>query len=100
MSSESAKRLAEHYSEGGTGTSADVRNTALIALILLKIKGASVLDIGCGSGFLLGELAKKGTEVFGVEPDHTLAALLQKRYPAIPIAEETMETLDRVPGVF
>jgi len=100
MSSESAKRLAEHYSEEGTGTSADLRNSALIALILSKIKGKTVLDIGCGSGFLLGELVKAGKQVSGVEPNHELATLLRKRYPSIPVAEQTVETLEQVLGTF
>ena len=100
MSSEVAKRLADHYSEGGTGTSADVRNSALIALVLSRVRGNTVLDIGCGSGFLLGELIKQGKDVYGVEPNHELATLLRKRYPTISVAEKTVETLDHVSGVF
>ncbi|MCR4333509.1 MAG: class I SAM-dependent methyltransferase [Patescibacteria group bacterium] len=100
MPSTAEKRLADHYSEEGTGTSADLRNSTLIALVLPKVVGTTVLDIGCGSGFLLGELAKKGKRVFGVEPNHELATLLRKRYPAISIAEKTVESLEEVPGVF
>lgn len=96
MSFETAKRLANHYSEGGAGTDVDLRNSALVALILRKIKGNRILDIGCGNGFLLGELAKQGREVFGVEPNPKLAILLRKCYPTIPIAEGTVETLEHL----
>lgn len=100
MSSEASKRLADHYNEQGTGTSADLRNSALVTLVLSKVKGDRVLDIGCGSGFLLGELAKQGKTVSGVEPNHELVTLLRERYPAIPVVEVTVEALEQVSGTF
>ena len=95
MFNESKKRLADHY-VGDVGTSTDVRNAALVALVVSKIKGQTVLDIGCGSGYLLGEISKHGKKAFSVEPNPELAQLLRSRYPAIPVAEKTMETLSQL----
>jgi SAM-dependent methyltransferase len=41
--------------------------------------GGRVLDIGCGSGLLLTELARLGWEVWGIEPDKRAATALKDR---------------------
>ncbi len=41
------------------------------AVGLENIKGRSILEIGCGSGFLLSQLSKRGAHVLGYEPGYT-----------------------------
>lgn len=48
------------------------------------LSGASVLEIGCGSGHLLAALADAGAEVEGVEPDPRCKAAMERR--GIPVA--------------
>lgn len=41
--------------------------------------GATILDVGCGTGFWLERYAARAARVIGVEPDPTLAALAAAR---------------------
>ena len=45
-------------------------------------KGAKVLDLGCGPGILLEELAQAGCEVYGVDSARQMLALAEKRVPS------------------
>ncbi len=42
---------------------------------LLDITGAQLVDVGCGDGALARQLAERGAQVLGLEPDPTQAAL-------------------------
>ena len=44
--------------------------------------GAKVLDLGCGPGILLGELAEAGCDVYGVDSARQMLALAEKRVPS------------------
>ncbi|MGR6913719.1 class I SAM-dependent methyltransferase [[Actinomadura] parvosata] len=46
--------------------------------------GATVLDIGCGTGFHLPVLAREAARVIGVEPHGDLAALARRRCAGLP----------------
>jgi SAM-dependent methyltransferase len=45
--------------------------------------GARICDVGCGSGGLLGRLARLGYEVTGVEPDPQACAVAQRQVPQV-----------------
>ena len=62
----SEKYLTDFYRELGN-QKYDFRNYNLNKLISSKIKGKSVLDVGCGNCFLLGILKSQGKEVYGIE---------------------------------
>ena len=46
--------------------------------------GASVVDIGCGSGFLAARLADEGYRVTGFDFAHTAIDRAKKKYPELP----------------
>jgi 2-polyprenyl-3-methyl-5-hydroxy-6-metoxy-1,4-benzoquinol methylase len=56
-------------------------------------KGASVLDLGCGSGVPISEvLIDKGFDVYGVDASPTLVAAFRNRFPAAHVTCEPAET--------
>jgi 2-polyprenyl-3-methyl-5-hydroxy-6-metoxy-1,4-benzoquinol methylase len=65
-------------------------------------RGGRVLDVGCGSGLLLAQLARRGWEVWGIEPDERAARRLQARLglPAERIVVATAETAHLPAGHF
>ena len=57
--------------------------------------GASVLDLGCGSGIPISEaLLQEGFAVYGVDASETLIAKFRERFPGVPVecspAEESL----------
>lgn len=55
-------------------------------------EGASVLDLGCGSGVPITEaLLEEGCEVFGVDASPTLVAAFRRRFPQAQAACESAE---------
>jgi SAM-dependent methyltransferase len=59
--------------------------------------GASVVDVGCGSGFHLPGLAQKAAAVFGVEPHPPLAELARRRTAALPNVRVLTAIAQRIP---
>ena len=59
----------------------DFRNKNLYKLIVSKLRGRTLLDIGCGVGHLLFLAAKMGFKGVGVEPSKSLQKLHLKIYP-------------------
>ncbi len=59
----------------------DFRNFNLTNLIASKIRKGDVLDIGCGNGYLLGILGKKGIATYGIEPNKELITLAKRISP-------------------
>jgi 2-polyprenyl-3-methyl-5-hydroxy-6-metoxy-1,4-benzoquinol methylase len=56
-------------------------------------RGASVLDLGCGSGHPVSEaLAQEGLAVWGIDASPRLVAGFQARLPAAEVACESVET--------
>ena len=44
-----------------------------------KLSASSIIDIGCGTGLLTCELAKRGHRLIGVEPSNAMLALARRR---------------------
>lgn len=59
--------------------------------------GATVLDIGCGTGFHLPGLAERAARVYGVEPHPPLVALARRRTAALPTVTVLSGTAQRLP---
>lgn len=64
----------------------DFRNYNLNRRILKYLKGKSLLDIGCGSGYLLYLAKKRGLVCKGIEPNKSLIDLAKKTYRINDIA--------------
>jgi SAM-dependent methyltransferase len=73
----------------------DFRNYNLNQMIESKVKGASVLDIGCGNGFLL-DLLSKNKEIYGVEPNKDLIKLANEINPKLRIYKGFAEEIDKL----
>jgi MPBQ/MSBQ methyltransferase len=56
--------------------------------------GQRVLDVGCGTGGLLGCLAQAGAEPIGLTPNVAHATYVRERYPGVPVHQSRMEDLD------
>lgn len=93
---DSGKRLLEHY-EGIYEVRHDFRNENLTRLVASYIKkDGVVLDIGCGSGFLLDELSRRGVKAIGIEPNRDLIRLANKRNAALAIFEGRAEDIGAI----
>ncbi|WP_433362436.1 methyltransferase domain-containing protein [Actinoplanes sp. CA-142083] len=49
--------------------------------------GATVVDVGCGAGRAVAELAARGARAVGVDPDPVMIRAAQERFPAIDVRE-------------
>lgn len=61
-------------------------------LLALVDDGASVLDVGCASGYLARELGARGCQVVGIEYDPALAA--QAREHCVEVIQGDLETME------
>ncbi|WP_049560744.1 class I SAM-dependent methyltransferase [Nonomuraea sp. SBT364] len=59
--------------------------------------GATLLDIGCGTGFHLPIYARHAARVIGVEPHGDLAALARRRCAALPAVQVHAATAQDLP---
>lgn len=59
--------------------------------------GATVLDLGCGTGFHLPMFAATAGRVIGVEPHGELAAIARRRTKDLPTVEIRQGTAQKVP---
>lgn len=87
------ENLSEHY-EKIYEVENDFRNYNLYMLLASLVSGKKVLDIGCGSGFLLDFLSKRGYKIIGVEPNEELIRLAKQRNPGLDIRKGDAESLD------
>lgn len=56
--------------------------------------GERVLDVGCGTGGLLGKLAQAGAKPTGLTPNRAHAEYIRQRYPGIEVIQSRLEDLD------
>jgi ubiquinone/menaquinone biosynthesis C-methylase UbiE len=59
--------------------------------------GATLLDVGCGSGYHLPRWAEEAARVIGVEPHSSLVALAQRRTRSLAHVRVLQATAQRVP---
>lgn len=95
MQESSEKHLTAHYSEKGDFSN-DFRNTNLFQLVAKSVQGNHVVDIGCGAGYFVEILHKKGKAVIGIEPNEGLRMLALKRNPEIKILPGSVENADEL----
>lgn len=81
---QSKDALHKHY-ERLADFENDFRNANLVELVASSLHGKRVLDLGCGSGYLLQKLAERGIEAAGIEPNQETIALAKERNPMLTI---------------
>ncbi len=59
----------------------DEMRTLLLSWLPQDLKGARILDAGCGTGMLAIEAARRGAEVVGIDVSPQLVAIGQERLP-------------------
>src|SRR5271163_1689841 len=64
------------------------------ASLVLSFEPTSVLDAGCGTGRVAGELARRGVEVVGVDVSASMIAEARRRAPDQLWLEDDLSTLD------
>ncbi|MFH1317247.1 MAG: class I SAM-dependent methyltransferase [Candidatus Woesearchaeota archaeon] len=74
----------------------DFRDYNLFNLIMKNIKGKSVLDIGCGGGYLIRLLNKRGMKTFGLEIDKDSADHARAINPDSEIYNESAENIGKL----
>ena len=72
----------------------DFRNFNLVNMVLSLIQGKKVLDIGCGSGFLLKMLKERGKTIYGVEPNEKLVQFSRKQFGDLNIVKSPAEEIE------
>ncbi len=87
--------LSSHYSSLGD-IRRDFRNYNLMRLVASYVGGQSVLDIGCGNGFMLDLLRKQGKSVLGIEPLSEMIALADQHFPGLTIYKGTAEEVNNL----
>jgi SAM-dependent methyltransferase len=67
---------------------------ALDGFCALAVAGAPVLDIGCGTGAHLAELARRGVEAVGIEPSSRMRQIASAK--GLRVVDGTFESLGRL----
>lgn len=107
----SATKVWEHLTSDApvSGIRATVRagrdqmRALMLAQLPADLRGARILDAGCGTGAMTVELAKRGAEVVGVDISPALIGIAQKRMPDALSAQITFvagDMLDATRGGF
>ncbi len=60
------------------------------------VRGLSVLDAGCGTGYLSGKLHQKGASVIGVDFSGCMIAAARKNHPGLDFRVDSCSTLETV----
>jgi len=74
----------------------DFRNYNLMNLITSEVEGDNVLDIGCGSGFLLNKLSETGKNAFGIEANGKLFDAASRLNPNLSIFHDFAQNIDNL----
>lgn len=64
---------------------ADPRIADRLVSLLESVPGASVLDIGCGTGNYTSALAKRGLTMVGLDLSRTMLAMARAKHPRLPL---------------
>lgn len=78
----------------------DFRNNSLNKLIISRLKEGDILDIGCGSGYLLYYAQKNNIKVTGLEPNRELVKIAKKNYGNLNIINKPAEELGTIDQKF
>lgn len=101
-SSASPETVAQ-FGEEGDFTRRHLLNSVIFDL-LGEVEGKSILDAGCGQGYLSRLLAKKGAMVTGIEPAESWYAYAVQREQAEPLGiryvQEDLSTWTALPNTF
>ena len=76
--------LVENFGEEGDTARKYLLNPALFAL-LGEVSGKTILDAGCGAGYLCRMLTRRGARVTGIEPADAWYMQAQRREQAEPL---------------
>lgn len=74
----------------------DFRNDNLYHLVLTKLRGLSLLDIGCGSGGFIFSAKERGFEPLGLEPDKAAVELSKKLYGPLNIIVGSADDIQKL----
>ncbi|MFK4065742.1 methyltransferase domain-containing protein [Streptomyces sp. NPDC029674] len=66
--------------------------------LLSLVPGSTVVDVGCGAGRAVAELAERGIHAVGVDPDPWMLAAARKRWPDAELQEAGAEALPFADG--
>jgi ubiquinone/menaquinone biosynthesis C-methylase UbiE len=81
---------AEWYDQN-MGAQGDVLNREVLRPVVLELlghlDGLRLLDCGCGSGYLSGELASRCSRVLGTDFSERFVELCRRKYAAVPNLE-------------
>ncbi|MGW0083075.1 methyltransferase domain-containing protein [Streptomyces sp. NPDC003393] len=61
--------------------------------LLCPVPGSTVVDVGCGAGRAVAELAERGVRAIGVDPDRWMLSAARERWPAAEFREAGAEDL-------
>ncbi|MEU9456255.1 methyltransferase domain-containing protein [Streptomyces sp. NPDC048277] len=66
--------------------------------LLSQVAGSTVVDVGCGAGRAVAELAGRGVRAVGVDPSPWMLAAARKRWPQAEFSEAGAEDLPFADG--
>jgi ubiquinone/menaquinone biosynthesis C-methylase UbiE len=66
--------------------------------LLSLVPGSTVVDVGCGAGRAVAELAERGVHAVGVDPDPWMLTAARKRWPGAEFREAGAEALPFADG--
>jgi SAM-dependent methyltransferase len=79
--------LAAAYDEAFPAGYASALERHAIALFVDELRATGlrgpVLDVGCGTGHITGDLASHGVDAVGVDPSEGMLSIARKRYPGL-----------------
>ncbi|WP_408908041.1 methyltransferase domain-containing protein [Streptomyces albidoflavus] len=101
MSSTDQDAMEQHRDEQALLTALDAadrmpdatRLRARTYELLAPAPGSTVVDVGCGAGRAVGELAGRGVHAVGVDPGRAMLAAARERWPGAEFREGTAERL-------